>query len=65
MVQWIKDLALSLLLHGFDPWQGTSSCHGHGPKKALLIYSLRNKMMDPVESDCVLKGTLREKHVLN
>ena len=27
----VKDLALSLLWHGLDPWPGTST--GHGPSK--------------------------------
>ena len=39
MVQWVKDLALSLLWlrlllwHRFDPWPGNSTCHGGGPRK--------------------------------
>ena len=33
MAQHIKDLALSLQWCGFDPWPGTSACHGYEKNK--------------------------------
>ena len=29
----VKDSALSLLWHSFNPWPGTPACHRHGQKK--------------------------------
>ena len=33
MIQWVKDLALSLLWHRFDPWPGNFHVPQAEPKK--------------------------------
>ena len=37
MAQQVKDLALPLLWHRFDPWPGNFHCCGRGQKKTKII----------------------------
>ena len=48
MAQWVKDLALSLLWRGFDPWPGNFRIPWAWPKqtnkqKNLLIKKIKKK----------------------
>ena len=64
MAQFVKDPALSLLWHGFDPGQGISSCQGVQPKnkqtnkqtkmKCAQDISQRKKSISPSDGSQVI-----------